>query len=137
VTKSASSPGNGAEILREAAETSSTQTKQAFEKMTAATADATNLMKDNYSTAVRCSQDYNAKFIEFAKTNTEAAFEFARQLTTVKSPTEFFELSTNHSRKQFEALTEQGRELATLAQKALSETAERVKADMTRTSSRG
>ena len=131
-TKSASSPGNGAQMLREAAETSSTQTKQAFEKMTAATADATNLMKDNYSTAVRCSQDYNAKFIEFAKTNTEAAFEFARQLTAVKSPTEFLELSTNHSRKQFETLTEQARELATLAQKALSETAKRVQADLTK-----
>ena len=135
VTKSASSPGNGAQILREAAETSSAQTKQAFEKMTAATAEATNLMKDSYATAVQCSQDYNAKFIEFAKTNTEAAFAFAQQLTTVKSPTEFFELSTNHSRKQFETLTEQARELATLAQKALSETAERVQADMTKASS--
>ena len=134
-TKSASSPGNGAQILREAAETSSAQTKQAFEKMTAATADATNLMKESYSTAVRCSQDYNAKFVEFAKTNTEAAFEFAQQLTAVKSPTEFFELSTNHSRKQFETLTEQARELATLAQKALAETAERVQADMTKASS--
>ena len=134
-TKSVSSPGNGAQILREGTETSSAQTKQAFEKTTAATADATNLMKDSYSTAVRCSQDYNAKFIEFAKTNTEAAFEFARQLTAVKSPTEFFELSTNHSRKQFETLTEQARELATLAQKALSETAERVQADVTKASS--
>ena len=69
------------------------------------------------------------------KTNTEAAFEFAQQLTAVKSPREFFELSTNHSRKQVETLTEQARELATLAQKALSETAERVQADMTKTSS--
>jgi phasin len=134
-TATKSSPGNGAQIVREAAETSSAQTKQAFEKITAATADATNLMKDSYATAVRCSQDYNTKFIEFAKTNTEAAFEFAQQLTAVKSPTEFFELSTNHSRKQFETLTEQLRELATLAQKALSETAERVQADMTKASS--
>jgi hypothetical protein len=34
----------------------------------------------------------------------------------VKSPSEFFELSTNHSRKQFEILTEQTRELTALAQ---------------------
>jgi phasin len=100
--------------------------------MSAATADATNLMKDSYSTVGRCSQDYNAKFIEFAKTNTEAAFEFAQQLTAVSSPTEFFELSTKHSRKQFETLTEQARELATVAQKALSEIAERVQTDLTR-----
>jgi len=125
-TKSAGSPGNEGQLLREAVETGSAQTKQAFEKMSAATADATALMKDSYSAAIRRAQDYNAKFVEFAQTNTEATFAFVQQLSSVKSPTEFFELSTNHSRKQFETLTEQARELATLAQKAVSATAERV-----------
>jgi len=128
-TKSPGSPGNGAQVRRKAIETGSAQTKRAFEKLTAATADATNLTKDSYSTAVRHAQDYNVKFIEFAQTNTEAAFEFVQQLTAVTSPTEFFELSTNHSRKQFETLTEQARELATLAQRVLSATAERVETD--------
>ena len=66
-------------------------------------------MKDSYSTAVRRTQDYNAKFIEFAQANTEAAFAFFQQLSGVKTPTEFLELSTSHSRKQFEVLTEQAR----------------------------
>jgi hypothetical protein len=39
-------------------------------------------------------------------------------------------LSTSHSRKQFETLTEQARELATLAQKAAMATAERVEKDL-------
>lgn len=78
--------------------------------MNAATTDVTALMKDSYTTAMRRAQDY-------AQKNTEAAFEFARELSTVRSPTEFLELSTSHSRKQFEASTEQARELATLAQK--------------------
>lgn len=129
-TKSAGSPGNGGQILREAVETGSAQTKQTFEKMTAATTDAANLMRDSYSTAMRRAQDYNAKFIEFAQTNTEAAIEFVNQLSSVKSPTEFFELSTNHSRKQFETLTEQAKELAALAQKAVMATAERVESDV-------
>jgi phasin len=107
----------------------SAQTKQAFEKMSAATADATNLIKGSYSTAVRRTHDYNAKFIEFAQANTEAAFEFLQQLSSVKSPTEFLELSTSHSRKQFETLTEQARELTTLAQKVVSATTQRVETD--------
>lgn len=126
------SAGNGGQVLRETAETASAQTKQVFEKMSAATADATTLMKDSYSTAVRRTQDYNAKFIEFAQANTEAAFAFFQELSSVKSPTEFLELSTSRSRKQFETLTEQARELTSLAQKVVSATAERVESDVNR-----
>ena len=129
-TKSVGTPSNGGQVLREAAETASAQTKQTFEKMSAAAADATTLMKDSYSTAVRRTQDYNAKFIEFAQANTEATFEFLQQLSSVKSAPEFLELSTRHSRKQFETLTEQARELTTLAQKVISATTERVQSDV-------
>jgi phasin len=131
-TKSAGSPGNGTQVLREAAESSSAQARDAFEKMSAATVEATALLRDSYSTAVTRAQDYNAKAIEFAHTNTQATFEFVQKLSSVKSPTEFFELSTNHSRKQFEALTEQARELAMLAQKVALSTAERVETNVTK-----
>ena len=121
---------DGAQALREAAETSSAQTKQKFEQMSAAAVDATKLMNDTCLTAAKGVQDYNAKFIEFAQTNIGAAVAFFEQLRTVKSPSEFFELSTNHSRKQFETFTEQARQLATLGQKAALTTAERVQSDV-------
>ena len=63
---------------------------------------------------------------------TPAAFDFAQELVGVKSPSEFFELSTNHSRKQFETLTEQAKELAMLAQKVTLATAEPIKASATK-----
>jgi phasin len=135
-TKSAGSPGNGGQVLREAVETGAAQTKQTFDKMSAATSDAANLMRDSYSTAFRRAQDYNAKFVEFAQANTEAALAFVHELSSVKSPTEFFELSTNHSRKQFETLTEQAKELAALAQKAVLATAERAESDLNKYSQR-
>jgi len=116
-------------VFPDAAESGSAQTEQAFEKMSAAAADATKLMNDSCSTAARGVRDYNEKFIEFAQTNTEAALAFAQDLTKVKTPVEFFELSTNHSRKQFETFTEQVRELATLAQKVALTTTERVETD--------
>jgi len=110
----------------------SAQAKEGFEKMRAATAEATNLMKNSYSTAVQGAQDYQAKVMEFTNSNTEAAFEFAQKMSGVKSPSEFFELSTNHSREQFETLTEQAKELATLAQKVTLATVEPLKTGATK-----
>jgi phasin len=128
--KSAGSPGSGAQVLSDVAETGSAQAEQALKKMSEATADAASLMRDTYSTAAVRTQEYNAKFIEFAQKNTRAAFEFAQQLTSVKSPSEFFEFSANETRKQFEILTQQARELSALAQKIVSATAERVETDV-------
>jgi phasin len=103
------------------------QAKEAFEKMNVATADAAALIKNSYSTVVKGAQDYNNKVIEFAQANTVAAFDFAQKLSGVKSPSDFMELSTEHSREQLEALTEQTKELAALAQKVTLATAEPLK----------
>ena len=102
--------------------------KETLEKMSAAAAQAGTLMQDSCSTAVKGMQDYSSKFVEFARANAEATVEFAQKLSSVKSPSEFFELSTDHSRKQFEILTEQTKELATLAQEVMLATAEPLKA---------
>jgi len=114
-------PGNG-----------SAQAKAAFEKMSAATGEAAALIKNSYSTAVKGAQDYNNKVLEFAQTNTEAAFGFAQKLSDVKSPSDFMELSTEHSRKQFETLTEQTKELAALAQKVTLATTEPLRTGVTK-----
>ena len=102
---------------------SPTDVTQAFRATGAATAETTTLMKDSYSAAVKGAQDYNTKFIEFARANTEAAFEFVQKLSSVKSPSEFFELSTIHSREQFGTLGGQAKELTALAQKITLATA--------------
>jgi phasin len=118
------------QAFRATAENGSAQAKEAFEKMSAATAEATALIKNCYSTAVKGAQEYNTKVIEFANANTEAAF--AQKLSSVKSPTEFIELSTDHSRKQFETLTEQTKELAALAQNVTLAAAEPLKTGVTK-----
>ncbi len=108
----------------------SAQGNEAFEKMSVGTAEATALIKNSYSTAVKGAQDYNTKVIEFANANTETAF--AQKLFGVKSPVDFIELSTEHSHKQFETLTEQTKELAALAQKVTLTTAEPLKTGVTK-----
>jgi hypothetical protein len=76
---------------------------------------ATDLIK----TAVQASQDYNAKVMEFATANTQAAFEYIRKLHGAKSPSEVIELTSSHMREQSEVLTEQAKQLAEMAQKFL------------------
>jgi phasin len=120
------------QAFRATAENGSAQVKQSFEKMSSATAEATALIKDSYSTAVKGAQDYNTKFIEFAQNNTKAAFDFVQKLSGVKSPSDFIELSTDHSRKQFETLTEQTKALAALAQKVALATVEPLKTGVTK-----
>ena len=112
------------QALRQMAEKGSTQAKETYEKMSASTTEAADLIKNSYSTAVQGVQDYNNKFIEFAHVNSNAAFDFIQKLSGVTSPSAFVELSTEHARKQFETLTEQSKQLAALGQKVLLATGE-------------
>lgn len=95
-----------------------------YEKMSAATTEASSAVRNAYSTAAQGAMSYNAKAIEFARINSNAAFDYATQLLGVKSPSEFIELSTQHARKQFAVLSEQAKELAGLSQKTMREAAE-------------
>jgi len=120
------------QAFREMAEKGTAQAQQAYEKMTASTAQDTDLIKTSVSTALKGAQDYNNKVIELAQTNATAAFEFIHHLSAVKTPAEFMELTTAHTRKQFETMTEQAKELAALAQKVAAATSEPIKAGVTK-----
>src|ERR1019366_7194509 len=123
-TKPAGIPKKDApQAFREIAEKGPTQANETYEKMNAATIEASEIIKNSYSTAVKGMQDYNNKIIEFAHANTNAAFDFVQKMSGVKSPAAFIELWTEHSRKQVETLTEQSKQLVALAQKVTDATA--------------
>jgi phasin len=113
--------------FREFAEKGVAQAKDAYEKVKAAAEEATDLLEDTYTTAAKGAADYNLKVIEAARTNTNAAFDYARELLDVKSFSEVVEVSTAHAHKQFETLSEQTKELAALAQKVATDTVEPMK----------
>lgn len=69
------------------------------------------------SAAAKTAEEYRARMFQFMKANLNAMLEYAERLATVKSPSEFIELSTDHARKQFETINAQTTELRTLAQK--------------------
>ena len=120
------------ETLRAMAETGNAQAKEAFGKISAATAEATDLVRKSCSTAVAGAQAYNDKLLSFAQANSKVAFDFAHKLLGVKSPPEFIQLSTEHARQQFEILTDQTKELAALAQKVTLATTEPLKTSVTK-----
>src|SRR5450631_2228930 len=113
---------------REMADKGTAQAKASYDKMSAATAEASNVIQNAGATVAQGFKDGNAKVIEFARTNSNAAFDYANQLLAVKSPSEFIQVSTEQARKQFEVLSAQTKELTALSQKVMLETAEPLKA---------
>ena len=100
-----------------------TQAKDNWEKMKAATEEATDMIENSYSTASKGASDYGLALIDAARANANATFDFYSQIVTAKSLSEFIELSTSHARKQFEAMTAQSKDLTALAQKVATESA--------------
>jgi phasin len=118
--------------FREFAERGVAQAKDTYEKMKAAAEEATDVLETTYSTATKGASDYGLKVIEAARVNTNAAFDFAGELMAAKTLSEMVELSSTHARKQFEALTQQSKELSALAQKVATETAEPIKSGVSK-----
>ena len=117
--------------FREFAEKSVSQCKDNWEKMKAATEEATGVIEDSYATASKGCSDYGLKVIEAARVNTNANFDYAGKLLGVKSLSEAIELSTAHLRSQYEAFAAQSKGLSALAQKVATEATEPLKETMT------
>jgi phasin len=121
----------GTEAVREFAQQGAVYTKDIFEKTKAAADETNKILERTYSTAAKGTADFNLQWIEMARANTNSAFDLARQLVGVKSPSEFLELSTAHARKQFGAFTEQAQHLTALAQKMTTDAVQPLQAGVT------
>ena len=95
--------------------------------------ETTKVMQRTYATASKGAADFNLNLLEIGQANMNAAFDFARQLTSVKSPSEFFELSAAHARKQIETFTEQTQRLTTLAQTVTTDAAQPLQSEVVKT----
>ena len=120
-------------VAREFVEKSAERVKDTYGKAQAAAEETTKVMERTYSTASKGAADFNLQVLEIAQENMNAAFDFARHITRVKSPSEFFELSAAYTRKQFETFTEQTRHLTTLAQKVTTDAAQPLQSEVAKT----
>ena len=138
-TNTKTSPSAAADVpqqLRDVAETGAKHSKEAFDKIGAATTEVTEAVTNCCSTALKGLQEYNSKLAEFTQTNTKSNFEFIQSLAAVKSPSEFVQVSTEHAKHQLEALAEQVKELTELTQQVTLTTAEPLKTGFAKAFSR-
>ncbi len=113
--------------FRDMAEKSIVQAKDTYAKMKTAAEQATGMLEHTYANASKVAADYGLKVIEAARANSNAAFDFATELLSARTMAQMVEISTAHTRKQIESVTEQARELSALAQKLATTTAEPIK----------
>ena len=102
--------------FRDTIEAGAERSKEALETFSTATNEAAHAVQDCCSTALKGMQDYSGKVAEFTQANIKSYVEFVQKLAGVKSPSEFVDVSTSHTRYQLETLAEQSKQLAALAQ---------------------
>src|SRR2546430_2603485 len=112
---------NTENVVRELTAKGAAYGKDTYAKTQAAAGETTKVMQQTYAAASKGAADFNLQLLDIVQANMNANFDFARQLTRVTSPSQFFELSTAHARKQLETLVEQTQQLATFVQKATTE----------------
>jgi hypothetical protein len=74
-------------------------------------------VQEGFTSAVKNARDLNLRLIDMAQANTEAAFDFAREVAEAKGPSDFVQAWTTNATKQFDMLTKQASELTTLGQR--------------------
>ncbi len=114
--------------FREIAEKSIAQAQANYAKLKASAEEATDLIEDTYETARAGALELNTKSLEAVKTNTEAAFSFAKDVVAAKTVAEVVELQTAFMRKHFETLTAQVKDLQETAQKVALDSVAPIKA---------
>ena len=119
--RSGRSPAGRGEAARVRAQTNSAYARKTLEKAKAATEEGNKVLDRTMATATKSGADFNLRLLEMVRDNTNSAFDFARRLIAVTSPSEFLELSVAHMRLQVESFTEQTQQLAALAQKMTAE----------------
>jgi phasin len=121
------------ENVRKAVEKGVADTRAAYAKAKIAAEEATGAIEASYSTVAKGIIEFNTKTLEALRVNAEANFDFIKSVIGAKSVSEFVALQSEHARKQTETISAQAKEIAALAQKVASESAEPIKSQVAKT----
>jgi hypothetical protein len=106
------------------------QMAERLRAMKSTTDELAAIIKNAYQTRAKESADYGMQLIETMHASATSSCEFAATILTAENPTEVFEISNAHARKQLELVTEHTRRLWTMTQKFSVITAQKTKADV-------
>ena len=95
--------------------------REAMEKGRETAEDSARAVERSYANAFENVRDLNLKLLDIAQANTEAVCNFARDVATIKSPSDLLGVWMDHSRRQFEMATKHAGDLTSLGQKMATE----------------
>lgn len=131
IPKLEASAAEATAAFRAFAEKGISQAKDTYTRMKTAAEDATGIIETTCANASKGAADYGLKVVEIARANSNATFDFATELLGCRTVAQAIEISAAHTRRQIEVLTEQTRELLSLAQKVALHTAAPIKDGIT------
>jgi hypothetical protein len=102
--------GKGTQKARETAEKS----RQAAE-------ETVRGVQQSYSAAFDNIRNLNVRLIDAAQANADAVCAFARDVATIRTPSDLLSVWMNHAQKQFDMATKQANDLTALGQKFATE----------------
>jgi len=120
-------------MFREFAEKSISQARDGYSKMKVAAEEATDMVEDTYETTRESAFAIGVKALDVAKANSDASFDFAKDLFGAKTFAEVIELQSAFARKQFDVLGGQVKELQELSQKFVNDATKPVTAQVEKT----
>src|SRR5262249_36175853 len=90
--------------------------RESFDRTLETGAETVRGAQDGFTSALGNVRDLNVRLIGMARANTDAAFDFAREVAEAKAASDLVQAWTTHATKQFDMLTKQAGELTTLGQ---------------------
>src|SRR5215469_18742959 len=100
--------------------------RESFDKTLEAGAETVRGVQEGFTSALENVRDLNVRLIAVARANTDAAFDFAREIAEAKTPSDLAQAWTTHATKQFDMLTKQVSDFTTLGQQFATTSSEPV-----------
>ena len=120
------------EAVRELAERSVDQTREAFDRAKDSLEAAVDTMARSFDALGQGAAALNRKVIEIAQENVSSGFDLAKSLATARTLAEMVELPATYWRKQLSALSAQAEEVRTLSTKVAADMVAPINAHLTR-----
>lgn len=109
-------------MVRDMTEKAVSQSKDGYAKAKAAAEESIDVVEETLETVRETALEVQHKAMDNAKANTDAVYDFFKDMFGVKSVSEAVELQTSFARQLFEMLNAQSKDLSSLTGKAVTET---------------
>lgn len=104
-------------FIQQMTEKSADQAREGYAKVKTASEDASVMMEDAMEVTRDGFMEMNLKAVDAAKDNSEAVFSHMRELFSVKNISEAMELQSSFSRKQYDTVSQQVKDMQESATK--------------------